>query len=225
MCLDLCVLSLRIGATVWEISIPVFCTSPQYNAMQAQSSRGNARPNRGGNRGGPRRSFQGRQNLPSVPSRTQVIPGAGVSIVLKEDQPTGREVQGTVQDVLTSGDHPRGIKVRLTDGRVGRVQRMASTPIPEQSAPVAGGFQVITEGPPTTSRQQLRYRDVRLDEEPEEPPSNYDLSAFIKVAKPKKKSAKAAETTVPPAMATCPVCSQFEGDEAAVAHHVATHFQ
>jgi uncharacterized repeat protein (TIGR03833 family) len=45
---------------------------------------------------------------------------------LKVDQPTGREVQGIVAELLTIGNHPRGIKVRLQDGRVGRVQRMAS---------------------------------------------------------------------------------------------------
>ena len=59
-----------------------------------------------------------------VPNVTQVIPGAAVSIVLKADQPTGRQVQGIVGNVLTRGNHPRGIKVRLSDGRVGRVQKM-----------------------------------------------------------------------------------------------------
>ncbi|KAI1265254.1 hypothetical protein F5Y18DRAFT_427372 [Xylariaceae sp. FL1019] len=61
---------------------------------------------------------------PVVPRTNQVLPGAHVSIVLKADQPTGREVGGVVRDVLTRGDHHRGIKVRLVDGRIGRVQRM-----------------------------------------------------------------------------------------------------
>ncbi|KAL1838828.1 hypothetical protein VTJ49DRAFT_2185 [Mycothermus thermophilus] len=60
-----------------------------------------------------------------VPTIRQVIPGALVNIVLKADQPTGRTVQGVVGQLLTRGNHPRGIKVRLTDGRVGRVQSMA----------------------------------------------------------------------------------------------------
>lgn len=47
-----------------------------------------------------------------------------VAIVLKPDQGSGREVEGTVLEILTRGDHPRGVKVRLTDGRVGRVQRL-----------------------------------------------------------------------------------------------------
>lgn len=42
---------------------------------------------------------------------------------MKDDQPTGRLTRGVVQDILTkSAYHPRGIKVRLTDGCVGRVQ-------------------------------------------------------------------------------------------------------
>ena len=55
--------------------------------------------------------------------RTDVARGADVSIVLKEDQPTGKQTRGIVQDLLTkSMFHPHGIKVRLQDGKVGRVQ-------------------------------------------------------------------------------------------------------
>ncbi|KAL5612250.1 hypothetical protein BROUX41_000209 [Berkeleyomyces rouxiae] len=64
--------------------------------------------------------------MPPVPGITQVVRGALVNIVLKADQPTGRTVAGAIQDVLTRGNHPRGIKVRLTDGRVGRVKSLAS---------------------------------------------------------------------------------------------------
>ncbi|KAM0756436.1 hypothetical protein T439DRAFT_352123 [Meredithblackwellia eburnea MCA 4105] len=56
------------------------------------------------------------------PPHRLLIPGStNVKIILKQDQPTGRTVEGTVKEVLTRGDHPRGVKVRLTDGRVGRV--------------------------------------------------------------------------------------------------------
>jgi uncharacterized repeat protein (TIGR03833 family) len=45
--------------------------------------------------------------------------------VLKKDQPTGKLTEGYVQDVLTnSQEHWRGIKVRLTDGQIGRVQEI-----------------------------------------------------------------------------------------------------
>ncbi len=51
--------------------------------------------------------------------------GSKVAIVLKEDQRTGRLTEGVVREILTpSSYHPRGIKVRLEDGRVGRVQRI-----------------------------------------------------------------------------------------------------
>ncbi|GAA5978501.1 hypothetical protein JCM10908_004380 [Rhodotorula pacifica] len=55
-----------------------------------------------------------------VPHRL-LVPGTRVSITLKQDQGTGRTVEGTVSERLTKGDHPRGVKVRLQDGRVGRV--------------------------------------------------------------------------------------------------------
>jgi len=64
------------------------------------------------------------KNHPDIPKSTTVIPGAIVDIVLKEDQGTGKTVKGTISQVLSRGDHPRGIKVRLTDGKVGRVHRV-----------------------------------------------------------------------------------------------------
>jgi uncharacterized repeat protein (TIGR03833 family) len=57
--------------------------------------------------------------------RKNIRPGLRVAIVLKQDQRTGRETIGTVKDLLTnSANHPHGIKVRLTDGQVGRVQKI-----------------------------------------------------------------------------------------------------
>ena len=45
--------------------------------------------------------------------------------MLKQDQRTGRMTYGVVKDLLTnSPTHPHGIKVRLTDGQVGRVQEI-----------------------------------------------------------------------------------------------------
>ncbi len=58
-------------------------------------------------------------------NRSDVYPGRLVDIVLKQDQPTGKLTRGVVKDILTnSSTHPRGIKVRLTDGQVGRVQNI-----------------------------------------------------------------------------------------------------
>lgn len=58
-------------------------------------------------------------------SREDIRPGLGVEIVLKDDQPTGRLTRGIVGDILTNSSfHPRGIKVRLQSGEVGRVQNI-----------------------------------------------------------------------------------------------------
>lgn len=57
--------------------------------------------------------------------RSNINPGIKVKIVLKKDQPTGVLTEGIVKDILTnSAVHPRGIKVRLEDGQVGRVQEI-----------------------------------------------------------------------------------------------------
>lgn len=58
-------------------------------------------------------------------NRKDVVPGLEVDIVLKKDQPTGKRTRGIVKDILTNSSfHPHGIKVRLQDGQVGRVQEI-----------------------------------------------------------------------------------------------------
>ncbi len=55
--------------------------------------------------------------------RTDIRPGLRVEIVLKKDQRSGKRTLGVVKDILTSSAyHPHGIKVRLEDGQIGRVQ-------------------------------------------------------------------------------------------------------
>ena len=57
--------------------------------------------------------------------RKNIRAGMRVAIVLKQDQRTGKQTIGIVKDLLTnSSNHPHGIKVRLTDGQVGRVQEI-----------------------------------------------------------------------------------------------------
>ena len=58
-------------------------------------------------------------------NRCNIHPGIEVAIVLKKDQRTGELTEGIVQNVLTNSQfHPHGIKVRLTNGEVGRVQEI-----------------------------------------------------------------------------------------------------
>ncbi|TKI58818.1 YwbE family protein [Brevibacillus antibioticus] len=58
-------------------------------------------------------------------NRKDITAGLEVEIVLKQDQRTGKRTRGIVKDILTnSSTHPHGIKVRLTDGQVGRVQEI-----------------------------------------------------------------------------------------------------
>ncbi len=53
-------------------------------------------------------------------------PGDKVFIIQKKDYGSDDYVEGVVKDVLTSRtDHPRGHKVRLTNGVIGRVQKFS----------------------------------------------------------------------------------------------------
>ena len=57
--------------------------------------------------------------------RENIQTGLEVDVVLKKDQRSGKLTRGRVGDILTrSGYHPHGIKVRLTDGLVGRVKKI-----------------------------------------------------------------------------------------------------
>lgn len=65
----------------------------------------------------------GPHDNPNPPKRSQIRRGAAVWIIEKEHYGTDNFKQGIVRDILTSKeDHPRGVKVRLEDGTVGRVQ-------------------------------------------------------------------------------------------------------
>lgn len=58
-------------------------------------------------------------------NRDNIKRGVRVAIVQKHHQATGELTEGIVADILTnSPNHPRGIKVRLESGEVGRVQEI-----------------------------------------------------------------------------------------------------
>lgn len=60
-----------------------------------------------------------------VTNRSSIKIGQYVAIVLKKDQASGELTEGEVKAILTNSSfHPHGIKVKLTDGQVGRVQEI-----------------------------------------------------------------------------------------------------
>jgi uncharacterized repeat protein (TIGR03833 family) len=67
--------------------------------------------------------------------RKNIRPGVRVEIVLKKDQRSGKRTVGVVKDILTSSAfHSHGIKVRLEDGQIGRVQTVLSDEAPTAAA-------------------------------------------------------------------------------------------
>lgn len=57
--------------------------------------------------------------------RKNIKAGVKVKIVQKQHQRTGQLTEGVVKDILTSSAvHHRGIKVRLDNGIIGRVQEV-----------------------------------------------------------------------------------------------------
>jgi uncharacterized repeat protein (TIGR03833 family) len=65
--------------------------------------------------------------------RKDIQPGQRVRIVRKQDQASGKLVEGIIKDILTnSSHHPHGIKVRLVDGQIGRVKEI----LPQDLSPL-----------------------------------------------------------------------------------------
>jgi uncharacterized repeat protein (TIGR03833 family) len=65
--------------------------------------------------------------------RNTIRTGLRVAIVQKQDQRSGKRTIGVVKDILTSSaSHPHGIKVRLQDGQIGRVQEILDGNDPPQ---------------------------------------------------------------------------------------------
>jgi len=57
--------------------------------------------------------------------RKHIKVGIKVLVVQKQDQRSGKLTEGIVQKILTNSEvHPRGIKVMLEGGIVGRVQEI-----------------------------------------------------------------------------------------------------
>jgi len=61
--------------------------------------------------------------------RSRVPIGSNVYVIQKDDQRNAKETRGVVSRHLTNNEyHPRGIKVMLVDGTVGRVSRLVAVP-------------------------------------------------------------------------------------------------
>ncbi|KAF1842963.1 uncharacterized protein K460DRAFT_367882 [Cucurbitaria berberidis CBS 394.84] len=176
----------------------------------------------------------------SIPSFAAIKPGTGVSIVLKQDQTTGHQVRGLVADLLTRGDHPRGVKVRLRDGRVGRVQGIVSEVEGERGEALVGGSEANLgrNGPAAVGGRGgaggrvggRMERDIREDDEylyEARKPADVGLFAALEEADQRHQQRSKGRGTeeLKSGIAKCPVCGVFEGDEAAVAHHVEEHFK
>ncbi|KAL3426914.1 hypothetical protein PVAG01_00423 [Phlyctema vagabunda] len=133
-----------------------------------------------------------------VPKMSQLHSGVRVNIVLKKDQPTGRLTTGAIADILTRGDHPRGIKVRLQSGDIGRVQSLLSGNISDSHqeslqthVPSSSIVSSVTAQSQQTARvSNPRYKlqdDYRLDPVPRETVS---LEDYIKPSRKKGKGKK-----------------------------------
>jgi uncharacterized repeat protein (TIGR03833 family) len=68
--------------------------------------------------------------------RSRIPIGSDVYVIQKDDQRNAKETKGVVSRHLTNNEyHPRGIKVMLVDGTVGRVSRLVTEEVPGDETP------------------------------------------------------------------------------------------
>ncbi|KAL6717177.1 hypothetical protein ACLMJK_005092 [Lecanora helva] len=136
----------------------------------------------------------------SAPRMTQLRPGIGVNIVLKVDQSSGKLTSGRIAEVLTKGDHPRGIKVRLGDGQVGRVQSLnANLQSPESESRDSPDNTVHPPPTYTSAGRKQKYRmqdDYRNDPTPMESRSLLDYVKVPRSSKLRSTAPTANEETI-----------------------------
>ena len=107
--------------------------------------------------------------------RENLSVGLSVGIVLKEDQGTDAIVYGKISDFLTNSKrHPRGIKVRLEDGSIGRVceigEREGKEKDEEKETSVASAKEKGSsdDGEDTSDDNDEENREEEEEEEEEE---------------------------------------------------------
>jgi uncharacterized repeat protein (TIGR03833 family) len=162
----------------------------------------------------------------AVPSASSLRPGVLVDIVLKANQRSGILTRGTIANILTRGDHPRGIKVRLQDGQIGRVQKLV--PGTSNTIESAGQSSALLGQEPSfmndvaessekwpsnygssqSNRQRGIQDDFRYESKPVEERS---LEEFFKV-KPSRKNGK---SQTPKIQSPVEIAARMPADEAA----------
>ena len=99
--------------------------------------------------------------MSDLPTNDQIKIGSKVAIETKEDQGTGKLTEGIVKTKLTSSNsHPHGIKVELEDGSVGRVKKILSGSILDDSENIRSK---IYEKLKNTSLDELSTKNLDSD--------------------------------------------------------------
>ena len=115
---------------------------------------------------------------PDGRNRADISVGAEVDIVMKADQGTGRLTRGFVREFLTnSKHHPQGIKVRLVDGAIGRVERVVAGEGgggARATEPASGEPRGPTTSATSSAIRQNRTRDASSSSSSSLPPRELD---------------------------------------------------
>ena len=97
-----------------------------------------------------------------LPNRHQIRQGSGVWIETKEDQGTGKLTEGIVDQILTKfNTHTHGIMVRLENGSIGRVKKIAKSGRLRESSNPPNTVQFEDLGKKEIPKTENRYNEFK----------------------------------------------------------------
>ena len=136
----------------------------------------------------------------AVPKMSQLRPGVHVNVVLKAHQQSGKLTTGQISEILTRGDHPRGIKVRLHSGEIGRVQSLSlsSEPFAAAQAPPHEQTSAVSEygNSPNHFGERRRERFTSQEDYRQDPSplGSRSLAEYIRTSSSSKKTPQISST-------------------------------
>ena len=97
-----------------------------------------------------------------LPNRHQIRQGSGVWVETKEDQGTGKLTEGIVDQILTKfNTHTHGIMVRLENGSMGRVKKIAKSGRLQESSKPPNTAQFEDLGKKEIPKTENRYNEFK----------------------------------------------------------------
>ena len=106
--------------------------------------------------------------MANYPTKSQITASSTVSIETKENQGSGKLIDGMVSEILTSSEsHPHGIKVKLINGQIGRVKKVKGMASLQENTHVSDQANFVQNTTESTGLVDLNKKTIPKTEDTE----------------------------------------------------------